>query len=130
MQVEGLDGMYYKFVPRDKKRDNASKLHLKAREVINSVYPLYRVIEEVKLPGSFYRDLFADFFIPALKLFIEVQGEQHFNYNSYYFSGPKSFAKAQERDRCKKQWFDLNKFDVVYLNYNEDENEWRSKLIG
>lgn len=126
--VKGIDGKQYKFIARDKKRDNASQLHLKARGIIKEIYPHYPLLEEVRLPGSSFRDLIADFYIPPLKLFIEVQGQQHFDYNSHYFSGQKSFAKLQQRDREKRMWFDINNFEIIYLNYNEDSNEWRKKL--
>tara|TARA_R100001230_G_C5556573_1_gene82519 strand:- start:421 stop:552 length:132 start_codon:yes stop_codon:yes gene_type:complete len=38
------------------------------------------------------------------------------------------FAKAKKRDREKLEWCELNGITVVELSYEEDEDEWRTRL--
>jgi very-short-patch-repair endonuclease len=70
----------------------------------------------------------ADFFIPVRKLIIEVHGEQHTEFNNFFFKSKMDFYKAQARDRDKKQWCEINNFELIELFHNESIEEWRSKI--
>ena len=73
MKVVGLNGIEYnlnlaKYDVRANDSRKRSKHHIRARRLINEVYHSYRVLEEVKLPGSTSAHkksvLYLDFFIP------------------------------------------------------------------
>jgi len=134
MIIRGLDGKKYAWNPSncEAETDKRSKLHIKAKEVLKEKYPFDRILEEVSLPGTKndYRKstLRADFFLPNRKLIVEVHGEQHHKFNSFFFRNKLEFYKAKARDSDKKNWCEINSIDLIELNYNEDIDEWRGKI--
>ena len=60
-----------------------------------------------------------DFFIPALSLAIEYQGEQHFR-PVERFGGEKGFREAQLRDRRKRHLCKENGVKLVYFTHAEE----------
>ena len=136
MYVTGLDNKHYVWNPAKKqakvKDENKSSLHKKAKRLLKEVYPFDRILEEVKLPGTRTTrrrsSLAADFFIPNRTLMIEVHGEQHYTYNSFFFKNSMEFYKAQARDRDKIRWCEINDIGFIELPFDESEDEWRKKL--
>ena len=132
MKVTGLDGREHSWNPSSGSTSKSSKLHKKAKEVLDKCFPYDRILEEVSLAGTrtFIRKgtLRADFFIPNRNLIIEVHGEQHFKFNSFHYASKLSFFKAKARDRDKKEWCDLNDITIVEFNFNEDTDDWRRKI--
>lgn len=133
MKILGLDGKEYTWIPSNNTIDTKrSSLHEKARIILINRFPFNNVLEEIVLPGTKTKlrktSLKADFFIPAKKLIVEVHGEQHFKYNSFFFSDKMEFFKAQSRDRDKREWCELNDFNLIELLYSESEEEWKNKI--
>ena len=134
MKVVGLDGKEYSWSPARSqgKGENKSGLHRKARRILNEAFPFDRVLEEVTLPGTKSGSrktlLYADFYIPNHDMVVEVHGEQHFKFVSFFHKDRLSFFKAKGRDRDKRAWCELNHMTLIELNYNESEDEWRSKF--
>jgi len=104
-----------------------SDLHLKCRELLNELFPLDIVCEEVPLLGE---QLFLDFFLPSRKFGIEVQGNQHTEYVPFFHKTKDNFYKSVKRDKRKEQWCLNNNIKLVILNYDESESEWRAKILG
>lgn len=127
MYVIGLDGKRHKFLPKSKRRKNASQLHIRCRELLKEIMPQYKILEEVALTGC-KPILYADFYIPVLTMVVEVHGQQHFEYNSHFFKTKAAFNRAKKRDRLKREWCEINDIEMVELNYNEDNDEWRDKI--
>lgn len=131
MKVTGLDGREYKWNPKTN-GGKRSKLHEKAKVLLDDCFPYDRILEEVSLPGtkSMTRKgiLRADFFIPNRNLIIEVHGQQHFKFNKFHFKDKLSFFRAQARDRDKKEWCNINDIRIIEFNYNEGEDDWRRKI--
>jgi len=133
MKVIGLDGKEYTWnLTKYKARENCSKLHLRARILLTREFPYDIIYEELALPGAKderqARPLFADFFIPQRYLMVEVQGEQHYKFNSHFFDNKIEFYKAQSRDRRKLEWCETNDFTLVQLPFNEDDEQWLHKI--
>jgi len=133
MKVTGLDGRHYNWNPKTN-NGKRSKLHEKAKQLLNQCFPYDRILEEVSLPGTKNTTrsgtLRADFFIPNRNLVVEVHGQQHFKFNKFHFKDKLSFFRAQARDRDKLEWCRLNEFIIVVLNYDEKEDEWKKKITG
>ena len=130
MKVIGLDDREYSWNPKSG-GGKRSKLHQKAKKVLDSCLPHDRILEEVSLPGTRTvknKSLRADFYIPNRTLVVEVHGQQHFKFNSFHFKDKLSFFRAQARDRNKIEWCNINDIRIVQLNYNEDIDEWRNKI--
>ena len=136
MNVIGLDGREYKWNPSRKQssvsNENRSKLHIKARSILKEIFPFDRVLEEVTLPGTKTGSrrtlLYADFYIPNRNLVVEVHGEQHFKFNSFFYKDKMAFFKAKARDNDKRAWCELNQMTLIELNYDETGPEWRQKF--
>ena len=134
MKIIGLDSQEYSWIPSNNTVDTEKRsgLHNKAKELLKERYPNDRILEELVLPGTKTATrkstLKADFFIPVRKLIIEVHGEQHTEFNNFFFKSKMDFYKAQARDRDKKQWCEINNFELIELFHNESIEEWRSKI--
>ena len=134
MKIIGLDQQEYSWIPSNNIVDTEKRsgLHNKAKELLKERYPNDRILEELVLPGTKTATrkstLKADFFIPVRKLIIEVHGEQHTEFNNFFFKSKMDFYKAQARDRDKKQWCEINNFELIELFHNESIEGWRSKI--
>ena len=107
-----------------KQSTNPSSLHLKMRKIVEEIYPFEKVAEEFPLLGTKPR-LFADFYIPALDLIIEVHGKQHFEYNTFFYKNKQDFFKAKARDNLKYEWCDENSIILLEVAYDQSEQEWK-----
>jgi hypothetical protein len=134
LKIIGLDGKEHSWIPSNNivNTKNRSGLHLNAKKLLKEKYPNDRILEEIVLPGTNTNNrksvLKADFFIPVRSLLVEVHGEQHTEFNNFFFKNKMEFYKAQARDRDKKQWCELNEIALLELFHNESIEEWRDKI--
>ena len=96
------------------------------------MYHSYRILEEVKLPGSTLTHrkgvLFLDFLIPQIKLAIEVHGKQHYEYTPFFHKNKAEFMLAKAKDEDKIEWCEINKVDLVILKYSDTDEQWRDQI--
>jgi very-short-patch-repair endonuclease len=137
LKVVGINGKEYVWnltgydVFNDDKRKR-SKFHVRARILLKELFNSYRILEEVKLPGSteLHRKsvLYLDFYIPSIKLAIEVHGQQHYEFCPFFHRSKADFLKAKARDEDKITWCELNDIRIVTLKYTEGDDEWRQRI--
>ena len=130
MKVIGLDAREYTWNPKTG-GGKRSKLHQKAKTVLDSCFPHDRILEEVTLPGTKTvrsKCLRADFYIPNRNLIVEVHGEQHFKYIPYFHKSRAGFAMAKKRDLDKKEWCRVNDIELIELRWDDSLEYWRYKL--
>lgn len=137
MKVKGINGKEYVWnltgynVFDDDKRKR-SKYHVRARNLLKEIFNSYRILEEVKLPGSteLHRKsvLYLDFYIPSIRLAVEVHGEQHYDYSPFFHKSKADFLKSKARDEDKIAWCELNDINIIVLKYSESEHEWRQRI--
>ena len=130
MKIIGLDGKQHNWIYVGKtclEESHCSHLHLRARVLIKSMFPMDRIMEEVYLPGS--DGLRLDFFLPARILAIEVHGEQHYKFNSFFYSTKIDFIRAQGRDAKKIEWCDINNIRMSELPFNESDEQWKNRIL-
>ena len=137
MKVTGINGREYVWnlngysVAANDKRKR-SKYHIRARNLLKEMYHSYRMLEEVKLPGSTQSHrkgvLFLDFFVPQIKLAIEVHGQQHYKYTPFFHKNKADFAIAKAKDEDKIEWCELNKIDIIVLKYSDTDETWRDQI--
>jgi very-short-patch-repair endonuclease len=139
LKATGFSGREYtwnlnKYDVYDNDKKKRSKYHLRARKLLKEIYHSYRILEEVKLPGSTASHrrsvLYLDFFIPNLRLGIEVHGQQHYEYSPFFHKNKAAFLKAQSRDEDKLKWCELNDIELVVLKYSDNEDDWRNTIKG
>ncbi len=137
MKVIGINGREYVWnlngynVPANDTRKR-SKYHMRARNLLREMFHSYRILEEVKLPGSTASHrkgvLFLDFLIPQIKLGIEVHGQQHYEYTPFFHKNKADFAIAKAKDEDKIEWCELNKVDLIVLKYSDTDEQWREQI--
>ncbi len=82
------------------------------------IFPNIRVKQQHSVKYKGYT-LFFDFFIPALKVLIEVDGKQHDEFNSFFYSSSSAYYEQYYRDRLKEEW--VYKNGLVLLRVKEEE---------
>lgn len=112
------------------KKENKSQLHLKTRNFLKSVFPLFTILEECPIKVRPKTTLYLDFFIPQLNYLFEMHGEQHVKYIPFFFKTKSKFLLAQNNDRLKREWAILNNFTLYEFYWNETEEDWRNKICG
>ena len=137
MKVTGINGREYAWnltsysVDANDKRKR-SKFHVRARKLLKTIFHSYRILEEVKLPGSTESHrkgvLYLDFYIPQIMLAIEVHGQQHYEYTPFFHKNKADFATAQAKDEDKIKWCELNKIDIIVLKYSDTDEQWREQI--
>jgi hypothetical protein len=132
MIIFGLDGKERKWNPKGGCRDRkTSKLHQTAVKIVDRLLPHDTILEEVKLDGTKterHGVLYLDIYLPLRRVAIEVQGQQHFEFNTFHYKNKMDFFRATARDRSKKNWCDINNIVLINLDYNEDEDEWTKRI--
>jgi len=137
LKVLGLNGREYnlnlsKYDVKANDKRKRSKFHMRAREVLKQIFHSYRILEEVKLPGSTESHrkgvLYLDFYIPQIMLAVEVHGQQHYEFNKFFHKNKADFAVAKAKDEDKIQWCELNKIDIVILRYSDTDEQWREQI--
>ena len=137
MKVTGINGREYAWnltsytVDANDKRKR-SKYHIRARNILKQIFHSYRILEEVKLPGSTESHrkgvLYLDFYIPQIMLAVEVHGQQHYEYTPFFHKNKAEFALAQSKDDDKIKWCELNKIDIIVLKHSDTDEQWRDQI--
>jgi hypothetical protein len=75
-------------------------------KLFKAAFPRTRLVKQkqIKYNGQILR---FDFFIPSLNLYVEVQGQQHFTFNSFFYESELDFKKQKRRDSLKEEWCEL-----------------------
>lgn len=135
MKVYGINGKEYVwnlngYDVKSNDTRKRSKYHLRARQLLKEIYHSYRILEEVKLPGSTARHrkgvLYLDFYIPQIKKAIEVHGQQHYEYNPFFHKSKADFILSKAKDEDKISWCQLNDISLIALKYSDTDEHWRS----
>ncbi len=104
----------------DWKKDGASKLETKFKELI---FPYWRnqiVLEQLRIPGSLLR---IDFLNCTKRLAVEINGPQHGEYNPHFHRGSEvNFRASIRRDINKILWCEEN--DIKVLELIEEDLDW------
>jgi hypothetical protein len=132
MQIKTLDGQLQNWQLTGHyshaKLENKSEFHLRARELLKKTFPTLQIIEEIPVPIKRSETYYLDFYIPMLKVAVEVHGEQHYKFVSFYHHNQLGFIKSQKRDREKEEWCNINNIRYIELPYNETEDQWLAKI--
>lgn len=132
MLVKDLDGNGYNWLLTGNmskgKVANKSSLHLKARQLISTIFPTLQILEEVPVNIRKNETLYLDFYLPLKRVCVEVHGEQHYKFVAFYHTNMLNFIKSQKRDRDKKEWCEINDIKYISLPYNEEIEQWQDRI--
>lgn len=112
------------FVKQDDSRPR-SKYHLRARGILQNLYPTQPLLEEVFIPGL---KLYLDFYLPNRRVAVEVQGEQHYSFSSHFHTSKLDLFRQKKLDNQKLEWCELNEIRLVRLKYNGTDSEWTDSI--
>lgn len=129
MKVLGLDGRSHAWAPTTARfvdADYGSSGHRRARALLEALFPAEPRLEEVFLPGC---GLYADFYLPARRLVVEVQGVQHYEMVPFFHGGPDAFWRGVGRDHDKRAWCELNQISLAELPHDESDEQWRRRVL-
>lgn len=122
MKLIGLNGKDYntsiaksKYIIKSERKCK-SNLQYKIGQKLIKILNGFTVLEEFNIPGT---KLKVDFFVPRLKLAIEVQGIQHYKFNKFYYKSIENFKRQQANDKMKEAWCILN---GIRLECVDEEN--------
>ena len=135
MRISDLDGNVSKWrvegaTVRHNSERPRSKLHLTARHLLTTLYPTLQISEEVPVELRKNKKVFVDFYINTIKTVVEVHGSQHYKFNSLYHSCAKDFLEQKKRDTELRDWCLLNNLTYIELPFNEDEEQWKSRILA
>lgn len=60
-----------------------------------------------------------DFYIKDLNLIIEYDGEQHYNYCSFYYNDYSAYVNQVNRDNCLNQYCKENSINILRISYKD-----------
>lgn len=109
-------------------REQRSDLHINARQLLHENFPTAQILEEIPIPVFDNKTLYLDFYIPIRSLAVEVHGEQHFKFVSFFHSTQRNFVKQTKNDNDKQNWCELNNINLIILPYNEDIAIWNERI--
>jgi hypothetical protein len=95
-----------------------SDFEVEILSMIKNVFPNYRVVEQhsVYYMGT---QLFFDFYIPALNVIIECQGEQHYKYVPHFHGMKAEFRESNRRDQLKREWAEQRKIALLEIRFDK-----------
>jgi len=134
MKVKYLDGEVTNWIIKGdivsagEKRSKRSKLHVQAREIIYSLFPTMRILEEVSFSPKRGTTQYFDFYISNIQLVVEVHGQQHYKFNSLFHGSVRDFLMQKKKDNEKKEWCEINGITYIELPYNEKVEEWQKRI--
>jgi very-short-patch-repair endonuclease len=100
------------------RRASTSKGQRSVGQILNAHFSCLDVYEDFPVDG-----LYIDWFIPQIMLAVEVDGEQHDEFNKFFHKNGKGFAESIRRDERKAQFCELNNITLVRLDYKEAFDE-------
>ena len=112
--------------PVRNKEECKSNLQYEVGEKLSKLFPQFSLLEEFTIPKTRLR---LDFFLPQIKIAVEVQGAQHSTWNSFFYNTVGDFRRAQQRDEEKVLWCKLNDIQLIQVESEEDVRDKISKLL-
>ncbi len=107
---------------KDNPEFSRSELQDRVKHCLVEKYPHEIVLEEFTIPAS---RLKIDFFIPRLRIAIEVDGSQHGKYNAFYHGvrTDNKFSGQVKRDVAKDNWCEINNIKLIRINHEKELND-------
>ena len=129
--IDGTTGIWRPHLQKrhDQQEANKSQGHLAARQLIKELYPTLQILEEVHIPITKSEYGFLDFYLPLLRLAVEVNGGQHYKFNAHFHKDHRDFLYQQRRDKNKREWCSINNIKLVELDSTKDSRLWKQQIL-
>ena len=101
----------------DWEKKSRSKLQFNTKQFFKQYWENHIVYEEFPVFGSRMK---VDMVNVTKKIAVEVNGEQHDNFNKFFHGNSRSkYLQSIKRDAEKRQWLELNDFIIIEI-YEKD----------
>ena len=96
----------------------ASSFEEETLSLLKEVFPSAKIVPQyfISYMGS---QLFFDFYIPALNVIIECQGEQHYKFVSHFHGVISEYKEAKRRDQLKREWAQQQGIPLLEIKFDE-----------
>lgn len=86
--------------------------------LVKEIFPNYRIVEQhsIKYMGQ---TLFFDFYIPALQVLIECQGEQHYKFVPHFHGMKSEYKESEKRDQLKREWAEQQGIPLLEIKFSQ-----------
>lgn len=95
--------------------ERGSELQRQIYQLTKELYPTYDIIYEYPIADLQQR---IDIYIPILGIAIEIHGEQHYKFNSFFFADEFAWEKSKRLDSTKSIYLDSKGIKLVEIPYN------------
>ncbi len=102
----------------DWKGESKSKFQKGVKFYLHPLWFHYIVYEEFPVYGTRYT---LDFFNASRKIAVEVQGIQHTKFTRYFQASEFDYLKQLKIDETKRKFCELNKIELIEVNYKEQK---------
>ena len=96
----------------------SSGIEKKVGQLLKEAFPSYNIKAQKVVQYSNVKLSF-DFYLPELKLMVEVQGEQHYTYNKFFHKSDQDLQAQKYRDMLKTQYIVENELKLLEIKYDE-----------
>lgn len=81
---------------------------------LKDLFPFETIVEEeyVRFQGS---QLFFDYYLKGMRILIEVQGQQHYKFNSHFHKTIENFRASKKRDNLKIAYCEEQDLTLVFF---------------
>ncbi len=97
-------------------RGSVGQLHVFA--LMKDLYPKYTVVWEQPIRSLGLR---YDIFVKELGIAVEVDGDQHYEVNSFFHKDPASIKKSYKADLNKDYFSEINGIKLIRFRYKESK---------
>lgn len=88
-------------------------------KITKELFPHLTIIRERYINYKGCR-LFFDFYIRELSLYVEIQGQQHYQFNRFFHDSCDEFVAQKNRDNLKVQYVQENEeIRLIRIKYNQ-----------
>jgi len=96
------------------RRYDVSKAQLRVGDFLEEILPNQNILEEFVIPKS--GGLRIDFFLPIMKVAVEVDGGQHKKLTPHFHKNKAGFELAQKNDKLKNEWCRINGVRIIRVD--------------
>ena len=97
-----------------------SKFEDNIYSILKDIFPFTNIYRQygVKYKG---RQLYFDFYIKNFNMYVECQGNQHYEYNRFFHGTVMSFRDAKRRDKLKVEYVNNENGKLVIIDYKDKD---------
>tara|TARA_Y100000034_G_scaffold100098_1_gene123243 strand:- start:83 stop:478 length:396 start_codon:yes stop_codon:yes gene_type:complete len=128
VKVFNINGKESNWIPKAGSNRKRSSFHTLAKNLLSKRFPTAQILDEVPFKPLSGKTLYLDLYITPHNIAIEVQGQQHYKFNSHFHKTIFDFHQQQSNDQIKKIWCNKNGIELITLSCYETPEDWIGKF--